>query len=491
MPTRIRRYCILINCIMVFSFCMLKASAQSPDLKRTWHWYFGFNAGIDFSSGSAVAVTDGALHNYEGCATISDKDGNLLFYTDGNTVWNKIHQVMKNGTNLLGCWSSEQSSLILPKPGNDSIYYIFTTDCAEDNLINGLRYSVINITLDSGRGAITSEKNILLHTPTAEKLCAVNNYDNTGVWVVTHEWNTNNFLAYKVTVNSVDTNAVITSIGSIHKDIGDGTNANAEGSIKISPDGKKIVSLKYESGSVELFDFNNSTGIISNRITLIDINDTLIYSAEFSSNSKKLYISYCGIGGNDPVAGKLYQYDIASNDSIIILNSKIKVFSSNNYWYGTLQLGPDYRLYLANIFITTNTNNALGIIFKPNYTGSNCNFNEDYYSLLGKENSWGLPNFNSSYFRCDTCTSSIDDDFHNTTEIFFYPNPAKEEVSIQINEPFKTSEINIFDVLGNLVLRKLLSSAEDKLSVSSLPAGLYFVHVSVNNKTVVKKLIVE
>lgn len=88
-------------------------------------WYFGENAGLDFSSGSPVALTDVALNTNEGCATISDACGKLLFYTDGRTVWNRNHEIMVNGTGLLGAKSSTQSAYIIKKPGSKTNYYIF------------------------------------------------------------------------------------------------------------------------------------------------------------------------------------------------------------------------------------------------------------------------------------------------------------------------------------------------------------------------------
>ena len=68
------------------------------------NWYFGEFAGITFNTPdrSPKALTDGALNTLEGCATISGKDGKLLFYTDGITVWNRKHDIMSNGDNLKG-----------------------------------------------------------------------------------------------------------------------------------------------------------------------------------------------------------------------------------------------------------------------------------------------------------------------------------------------------------------------------------------------------
>jgi hypothetical protein len=105
-------------------------------------WYFGQNAGLDFNSGSPVALTDGMLNSIEGCASICDANGDLLFYTDGMTVYNKNHGVMPNGTGLLGNSSSTQSAIIVKKPMSNNLYYIFTVDGISGNA-GGLNYSVV------------------------------------------------------------------------------------------------------------------------------------------------------------------------------------------------------------------------------------------------------------------------------------------------------------------------------------------------------------
>src|SRR5438093_166854 len=92
---------------------------------RSDNWYFGAYAGLNFSSGTPATLTNGALYTTEGCATISDSTGSLLFYTDGVTVWNRYHLMMPNGTNLHGDPSSTQSAIIVAKPGSNTQYYLF------------------------------------------------------------------------------------------------------------------------------------------------------------------------------------------------------------------------------------------------------------------------------------------------------------------------------------------------------------------------------
>ncbi|NOX48279.1 MAG: hypothetical protein GXO89_15020, partial [Chlorobi bacterium] len=100
-------------------------------------WYFGDHAGIDFDSGNPVPLLDGQIGTSEGCSSISDQNGDLLFYTDGVHVWNKNHTYMENGTELMGFWSASQSSLVVPNPLSNGLFYIFTVDGMENSLING------------------------------------------------------------------------------------------------------------------------------------------------------------------------------------------------------------------------------------------------------------------------------------------------------------------------------------------------------------------
>ena len=114
---------IISNCFtavlcLFITLLPIKASCQ----KQANVWYFGDHAGLDFKTGSPVALSNGALKTDEGCASISDTAGNILFYTDGITVYNKKDTSMPNGTGLNGHSSSTQSSIIIPVPGNDSIF---------------------------------------------------------------------------------------------------------------------------------------------------------------------------------------------------------------------------------------------------------------------------------------------------------------------------------------------------------------------------------
>ena len=157
--------------------------------RQASNWYFGYGAGIQFdlATNSTNSVNNGQLFTNEGCSSISDEDGNLLFYTDGTTVWNKQHTIMTNGIGLYGDNSSAQSAIIVPKPDDPNIYYIFTVDTSVGDLDpdNGFNYSVVDMTLDGGLGAVTS-KNVNLLQLCSEKLTAVlKDCITKSIWVIT------------------------------------------------------------------------------------------------------------------------------------------------------------------------------------------------------------------------------------------------------------------------------------------------------------------
>ena len=209
-------------------------------------WYFGNQAGIDFNPVTPVPLINGVMSTMEGCASIANKNtGQLLFYTDGITVWNKNHLVMPNGNGLMGEPSSTQSAVIVPGPGsNDTLFYIFTVDDLAGP--NGLRYSVVNMNLNMGLGdIILSSKNTLLETPVTEKITAIRHANKQDIWVISHRWNSDQFMAYLVTPSGLNTIPVVSSVGNVHS----GVQVNAIGYLKGSPDGSRLALAVFSPGN--------------------------------------------------------------------------------------------------------------------------------------------------------------------------------------------------------------------------------------------------
>lgn len=352
-------------------------------------WYFGEYAGLDFNSGSPVALTNGALDTEEGCATISTNAGALLFYTDGLTVWNNTHVPMPNGTGLLGALagSSTQSAIIVPKPGSTNIYYLFTVD--EQGGPGGLRYSEVDMALDGGLGDITATKNILLSTPVTEKLTAVRKANNVDCWVLAHDLTTNAFLTYSVTSSGVNTTPIISNAGSVD------TSGYGIGFLKASTNGSKLVSTSSYTNWIDVLNFSKATGLVTTDFTFSPVLSQNVYSAygaEFSPDGTRLYLS--GFSWLDSI----YQYNMTLGTSSAIIASAIAIGSTPYYnvWFpdhGALQIAPDGKIYLVKRSSAT-----LACINYPNTLGVGCGFVDTAVNLLGRTGNLGLPNFMPSFF---------------------------------------------------------------------------------------------
>lgn len=138
---------------LIISFISLTFLSHAQNESNIW--YFGQNAGLDFSTGTPVALTKGMVSTTEGVATLCNEKGELLFYTDGVTVRNSKHDVMKNGEGLKGDPSSTQSAVAILKPNTKNIYYLFTVAASGNKA--GLTYSIIDMNLESGLGGITKK----------------------------------------------------------------------------------------------------------------------------------------------------------------------------------------------------------------------------------------------------------------------------------------------------------------------------------------------
>ena len=413
-----------------FLFILFILATPSFAQKEAAIWYFGNYAGLDFNSGSPVALTNGKLVTKEGCTTISDTDGKLLFYTDGSLVYNRNHQIMPNGYGLLGHNSSTQSAIIIPKPNNPYIYFIFTVDQplpanADDNLLNdldppnnGLNYSQVDIRLSNGLGDIvTTEKNVPLVTynpndseevkyKCSEKISAVQHSDGVSFWVITHF--VSNFYAFKISNQGVNKTAVKTATA-LTIPIG-GYLANAIGYLKASPNGKKVVIANNASrrtsengpkgnpirdtGNVLLYDFDSSTGKTSNEIMLLSNSNP--YGVEFSSKTKKLYVTTnrFNADGETILESSLVQYDLKSAN---IPTSKT-IINTSNLVSGALQLAIDEKIYRAGYVATDFKRNKLSVINNPELDGNNCNYMPNAIDLKTGSTEQGLPPFITSLF---------------------------------------------------------------------------------------------
>lgn len=352
-------------------------------------WYFGDYAGLDFNSGQPRALTNSAMYQREGCAVISDKVGNLMFYTNGQKVWNKNGYLMPNGQSLMGHQSATQSAIIAKKPGNNPLYYIFTVP--KEIGYDGLRYSVVDMTLSGGGGDLTGPINNTLNaSPTEEKVTAIPHANGIDIWIITHLWNTDAFYAFLLTEQGIDKDlAVISHSGLDHQ----GGSEYTPGYMKASPDGSKIGIITRINNSFQLFDFDNQTGEVSNPITFLS-QYPRAYGLEFSPSGNMLYIS------DYHNRRRIIQFDVTLPPTEMI-QSGIEVGSVSNDFVGALQIAPDRKIYIAKYDTVGSEfvgDHFLGSIGFPEKRGAACDFIEDDFDLGTASCIWGLPTFVQSYF---------------------------------------------------------------------------------------------
>jgi len=451
-----------------------KAFAQ----KEATNWYFGDKAGLNFSKGYAEALADGAMQQIEGCATISDPEtGRLLFYTDGITVWNRQHQIMPNGSGLLGHYSSTQSALIVPYPNYPQRYFLFTvTSPRHEPTPSGLTYSIVNMELAGGLGDIEpTTKNTRLLSMTSEKLTAVPHANGRDYWIITHGMDNNEFYIFLLTEAGISGMNTF-KIGSVYQ-LGKGLNEGQVGGyMKASPDGKKlacaILPAAGEPAPFELFDFDAATGTVSNAVSLGNFLE--LYGISFSPDNSKLYLS--------SVFVTQFNLSLPTLQNVINSQTVITPIPSSGYRQ-SLELGPDGRLYNTVGF------NSFYVINYPNRAGMDCKPELVEFDFKGGSSLMGLPNFIQSYFNgleLDDEASSCDFD----SAITIFPNPTDGVFTIATSaECFQIKSITIYNSIGQLCATRQINETTIEIDISKLSSGLYFVHFTTDKGNIIRKII--
>mgnify|MGYP000692907974 CR=1 FL=1 len=473
----------VFGALVVLFFCIqLFANAQ----KQGNQWVFPNNNTLNFNSvppefsvGGAIGCSSSDF--CEGVASVADSSGSLLFYSDGTAVWDSNHQIIANGDGLLGHRSSTNAAYVLPFPNSNTQFYLFTTDGKENNLENGLRYNVIELCGESNLRV--TEKNVLLRNNVTEKLCATRNGNGQDYWLLAHERGSDRFLCYSITINGIELTDSM-AVGVVHPSAANG----AVGQMKFSPNGDRIVSTisNTPNPGIELFDFDNQTGAITQPIFFNP--DTLegfpmpFYGLSFSPDGEKLYAS--------PVYWeRIYQVDLSqSASSQELVNSSVLL---NNVWnspFGVhqIQLGPDGKIYVAS-----RGKPYLAVVNFPNQIGLACDFDPQGVDLLGNVSGWGLPAFvdNFDYSATGVCDTGVGiEAFADKGELKVYPNPTTSQLNINLSPNQRATAIGMFDLLGREVLHQPFATQVD---VSQLPAGNYILEVQTAEGVLRKRVVVE
>ncbi len=327
------------------------------DLNENKIWVYGDCSGLDFNSGTPVPIQTAVWGFGEANASVCDTSGQLLFYTNGTSVWNRSHNRMSTGYNLTGITSpspvlspppptetTTQGALITAVPGVPGQYYIFSLSGFEWGLRGGrLYYSIVDMQLNNGLGDIIQDKKgILIDTRLTEQMTAVPG-NNCNMWLLVHSLDSAQFKAYEISASGISPTPVVSHVGTswqLFRGTSDRNAFWAIGALAASPDRRKLAAGYYYSGRVELYDFDPATGNVSNTLLLDSIyssDERGYYGVCFSPDNSKLY-------AGDIKHGALNQFDISLATPAAVISSKTAV--GPYYTISKLRLAPDHKIYL-------------------------------------------------------------------------------------------------------------------------------------------------
>lgn len=373
------------------------------------NWYFGNKAAVNFSGSTPVSLANSNMYTIEACGSVSDSAGNLLFYTDGMSIWNRNHQVMPNGSGLGGHFSSQQV-VILKHPGNANQYFVFNGGFNGGG--NIISYSIVDINLQSGLGDVP---NNLKNIPVVDNLGS--NFESEAITVVPTSENKfwvlmpkNQILySYLVDAQGFHNNTPVTS--NLNFPINLGTNMR-HFSIKAS---QKLCDKKFSNyicislwhnnyltaHQNKVYSFNNTTGQITPDYSL-EVNSGGAYIPEFNKYGSVLFLGY----------DVLYAVDLENSTPSNVIYSQI-------YDFGGTACSAIQRNKNNDIYISKQSSYYLGRIINPDfYSPSSMSVNmQDLLlgnNMFGQRTNHGLPQLietvqNGSMQYCPSEVSCIPD----------------------------------------------------------------------------------
>ncbi len=478
--------------ILLLVFTTQVSNAQED--KYDYIWPFGYDPNIpeDTFGGSILNFHYQPIDisyvelpfdfNFTPVSTISNKLGELIFYTNGCEIINREHEVMLNGDTInpgyvYNSYCSTgypygQGLIAPPIPGNDSIYYIFHLRRNDQLYITDLMYSIVNAAGDNGLGEVTEKNTLLFQDNFVDQLQAVRHGNGRDWWVVVLKVSSNKHFLFLLSPYGIE--------GPFEQQTGVAWNAGYwSGQAIFSPDGSKYIRVNPTNG-IHIFDFDRCTGELYNPVVMSFVGDTITATTgagvSVSPNGRYLYAS---------LSKRFYQYDLqagniaASRQLIAVYDGFRSPFATTFFQH---MLAPVGKIYITS----TNGVNRLHVIHNPNQPGTACNL-EQHGICLPTFHVFAAPNF--PHFRlydlpgspCDTLgISTADKEPERQDEkIKVFPNPADGVAYIQL-PPGIVGKLQVWNAEGKVMFdEEIRERAGQRLSINTTqwPAGVYFCTV--------------
>jgi len=362
--------CFLYYILFIASFCSAdKSNAQGENN----HWHFGTGHHLNFNANPSVYTPNSTIATYESSATVSDAQGNLLFYTVGCRIWDRNGNEMPNATGLKGnnatsgiatnYGSGQDCVQTLPNPANPNQYYVFSARSVEENS-DSIYYHIVDMSLNGGLGdVVPSSKNTVLfggpHFSLSEFMTVTYGDCNSYWYIVTMDAPYNcAYYAYKIDENGVSTTPVISTPGFIT------TYITLTGLTKILP--LSQTAYRTTLNGILRSEFNKYTGQFTNFELIPDINT---FRFECSPDEQLMYVT---------TNNGLQQLNLQLYPNLAAIAASATTIAPGNT-YSDLRLGPDGKIYRTDPITS-----SLARIEQPNVPGTGCTYTPLYTNTLAQ-----------------------------------------------------------------------------------------------------------
>jgi hypothetical protein len=383
--------------------------------------------------------------------------------------------------------SGYKNAFVLPKPGSDSLYYLFCSEIVHSNQlpqgnIDSYFYcNIIDMHGNNGLGILTDRNHILISDYIVGQggMAACKHANGRDWWIFVPKLFTNCFYQFLLSPEGIDSMGL--------QCVGDSFASNTNrGAASFTPDGSKFIwCTPYDS--LHIMDFDRCTGLLNSNIPKIAVYDSistamqvpLFEGISVSPNSRYLYVSS---------GSELWQFDLWA-DTIAKSEFLIENLAQTNPQSTTesTQLGPDGKIYISPIGADT----FFHVINAPDSHGLACNFREN--GLLTP--TWHFdamplyPNYRLGALvgsACDTIPVDTPSAIHNLTNeeslLKIYPNPASDYAIVDYGfTDWSKGVVNleIRNDLGELVYQQQLPmySGFQKIDISLWASGVYMAFI--------------
>jgi hypothetical protein len=373
------------------------------------NWFFGNTAALNFSSITPAIINNSTMSALEGCGSISNSNGQLLFYVNPENIWNRQNQIMPNGSGLAGTQSNQQVAIV-KNPANINQYYVFITAYGVNptSTTNRISYSIVDMSLGPiGQNTfplgdvVQNSKNI----PLVDNLG--NNFGTEAITIVAGTtidtyWvlipNGNSLYSYKIDSQGLNNTPVISNLN-FPVTLNNGkfysikaspkiNNQNFTNYICISHWADYVNNTEVAQSNNRVLSFNAATGTTTNDYSL-NVNGIRAYLPEFNRNASVLFL------GNTSI----FAVDLINSTTGNVNSMQIYTDTSTSQ-YTAIQRDKSGHIYLNRPSI-----DVLGEINNPDVYGSNMSVTPNAVNLgPGHYTNYGLPQliptFENTYYPC-------------------------------------------------------------------------------------------